>query len=123
VAETYSTLGYLVAIVSIISFCIMPRAKFIQTMIMNLIAICLGAAIGLLVVYCSVQARLHTRVAPLAGSPDAGTVSYNSSASVVSAVWLFFQVYLVNTLKAKYPQFQFPSIMYSICKGVPSERL
>lgn len=83
---------------------------------MNLFAICLGAAVGLLVVYCSVQARLHTTITPPAGSAEAGTVRYNSSASVVSAVWLFVQVYLVNTLKAKYPQFQFPSIMYSICK-------
>ncbi|KAE9984928.1 hypothetical protein EG328_008126 [Venturia inaequalis] len=114
VASTYSTLGYLVAIISIISFCIMPRAKFIQTMMINVFAICLGAAVGLLVVYCSVQARLHTTVISAAGSAVAGTVPYNSSASAVSAVWLFVQVFLVNTLKAKYPQLQFPSIMYSI---------
>ncbi|QDS77146.1 hypothetical protein FKW77_001332 [Venturia effusa] len=114
VASTYSTLGYLVAIISIISFCIMPRAKFIQTMVINLFAICLGAAVGLLVVYCAVQARLHTTDMTASGSAQAGTVSYNSSASAVSAVWLFAQVFFVNTLKAKYPQFQFPSIMYSI---------
>jgi hypothetical protein len=88
---------------------------------MNLFAICLGSAIGLLVVYCSVRARLHTTVLTRAGSAEAGTVPYNSSASVVSAVWLFFQVYLVNCLKAKYPQFQFPSIMYSICEYPPSK--
>ncbi|TID19071.1 MFS transporter [Venturia nashicola] len=114
VASIYSTLGYLVAIISILSFCIMPRAKFIQTMMLNLFAICLGAAVGLIVVYCSVQARIHTTVISAAGSAEAGTVPYNSSASVVSAIWLFVQVFFVNTLKAKYPQFQFPSIMYSI---------
>lgn len=84
-------------------------------MMMNLFTICMGAAVGLLVVYCSVQARHHTTVATAAGSAEAGTVPYNSSASVVSAVWLFIQVYIVNTLTAKYPQFLFPSIMYSIC--------
>lgn len=83
---------------------------------MNIFAICLGAAVALLVVYCSVQARLHTTNTSAAGSAVAGTVPYNSSASAVSAVWLFVQVFFVNTLKAKYPQFQFPSIMYSICE-------
>lgn len=36
-AMTYSTLGYLVAIMSLLSFPIMPRAKFVQTMILNIV--------------------------------------------------------------------------------------
>jgi glycerol uptake facilitator-like aquaporin len=88
-------------------------------MITNLIALCLGAAVALLVVYCSVQARIHTTAESkpsAAGSPTPGAtlVTYNSSASAVSGIWLFFQIYAINAARAKFPQLQFPSIMYSI---------
>lgn len=36
-ATKFLTLGYLVAIMSMISFAIMPRAKFIQSMVLNLV--------------------------------------------------------------------------------------
>jgi hypothetical protein len=116
VARTYGTLGYLVAIISILGFCIMPRAKFIQTMIMNVIGCCLGSAVALLQLWSSVKAREHTTPA---GLPPAA-YRYNSSQSAVCAVWLFFQIWLVNTLKAKYPQFTFPTIMYAIFVNVAS---
>lgn len=108
VAQVYSTLGYLVAIISILGFCIMPRAKFIQTMTMNVLATCVGAAIALLMVWSAVKAREHTTV------PGAPLSRYNSSQSAVLGVWLFFQIYVVNTLKAKFPQLAFPAIIYSI---------
>ncbi|KAJ4362531.1 hypothetical protein N0V83_010625 [Neocucurbitaria cava] len=108
VAQTYTTLGYLVAIISILGFCIMPRAKFIQTMVMNIIGTCLGAAIAMLMVWSGVKARQHTTTA---GAP---VERYNSSQSAVLAVWLFFQIYAVNSLKAKFPQLAFPAILYSI---------
>lgn len=121
-AAIYSTLGYLVAIMSVLSFCILPRSKFIQTMLLNIIGICIGSAVALLQVYCSVQARAHTTVAPSPSSngpsPGASVVGYNSSASAVSGVWLFFNIYLVNTLRASRPQLQFPVIMYSIFANV-----
>jgi len=70
-------LGYLVAIVTVLSTPIMPRAKFIQTMILNLIGICLGSAIAILGVWSGVKAREHTT--------PAGTIAaYNSSQA---AVW------------------------------------
>jgi hypothetical protein len=37
-AEKYSTLGYLVAIMSLLGFAIMPRAKFIQSMVLNIVS-------------------------------------------------------------------------------------
>ena len=121
-AEIYSTLGYLVAILSVLSFAIMPRSKFIQTMLLNLIAICIGAAVALLGIYCSVQARAHTTAAPSPSSngpsPGAAVAGYNSSASAVCAIWLFFNIYLVNTLRALRPQLQFPVIVYSIFSNV-----
>jgi hypothetical protein len=108
VAQTYTTLGYLVAIISILGFCIMPRAKFIQTMTMNVLSTCIGSAIAMLMLWSAVKAREHTTV------PGAPPSRYNSSQSAVLGVWLFFQIYIVNTLKAKFPQLAFPAILYSI---------
>ena len=108
VAEQYQTLGYLVAISSVLGFCIMPRGKFIQTMSLNVLAICLSAAINLLALFCAVKARAHTT------PPGAPPVGYNSSASAVCAIWLIVQVYIINTLRAAKPQFQFPAILGSI---------
>ncbi|KAK4547039.1 hypothetical protein LTR36_001260 [Oleoguttula mirabilis] len=108
VAARFSTLGYLVAIMSILGFAVMPRGKFIQTMSLNILSTGLAASINLLALYCVTQARLHT-TAP--GHPLQG---YNSSASAVCAVWLVVQIYFVNCLRAARPQFQFPAIIYSI---------
>ena len=121
-ADTFSTLSYLVAIISVISFPILPRSKFIQTMLLNIIAICFGAAIILLAIYCSVQARAHTTPvrSPSSNgpSPGASVVEYNSSASAVCAIWLFFNIYFANTLRASRPQLQLPVIVYSIFVNV-----
>jgi len=108
VAQHYSTLGYLVAIASILGFCIMPRGKFIQTMVLNILAVCFAAALNLLALYCVTQARLHT-------TPRGQTLGgYNSSASAVCAIWLIVQTYFINVVRAARPQFQFPMILYSI---------
>lgn len=108
VSEHFTTLGFLVAIISILGFCIMPRAKFIQTMVMNVLGTCIGSAIALLMVWSGVKARQHTTIA---GAPPQ---RYNSSQSAVLGVWLFFQIYFVNAIKAKFPQLAFPVIIYSI---------
>lgn len=108
VAATFTTLGYLTAIISILGFCIMPRAKFVQTMTMNVLATCVGSALAMLMVWSAVKAREHTTV------PGAPPSRYNSSQSAVLGIWLFFQIYIVNTLKAKFPQLAFPAIIYSI---------
>ena len=107
-AAHYQTLGYLVAISSILGFCIMPRGKFIQTMSLNVVAICFGAAINLLALFCVTKAREHTT------PPGVPPVGYNSSASAVCAIWLIIQIYLINVLRASRPQFQFPAILCSI---------
>lgn len=112
VAGQFGNLGYLVAITSILGFCIMPRGKFIQTMILNTFAACLSAAVNLLAIYTAVQARMHTTPP---GSPPTG---YNSSASAVCGVWLFVQVYLINVVRGARPQFNFPAIIYNIFVAV-----
>jgi hypothetical protein len=109
VARVYSTLGYLTAIISILGFCIMPRAKFIQTMTMNILGTCIGSAIAMLMVWSGVKAREHTT------NPGAPLERYNSSQSAVLGVWLFFQIYVVNTVKAKCPQLAFPTIIVRLC--------
>lgn len=88
----------------------MPRGKFIQNMIVNILAINLAAAVNLLALFCVVQARAYTT--PL-GSPTT-SVSYNASASAVCGVWLFLQIYIVNCGRAARPQYQFAAILYSI---------
>lgn len=113
-AKHFSTLGYLVAIASILGFCIMPRGKFIMNMALEVIAICLGAAVNLLALFCAVKARQSTTPA---GQPLSG---YNSSASAVLAIWLIVQIYIVNALRAAKPQFQFPAIIYTIFVAVSS---
>ncbi|KAF2004289.1 hypothetical protein P154DRAFT_55930 [Amniculicola lignicola CBS 123094] len=108
VAKTYTTLGYLIAIIAILGFCIMPRAKFLQTMTMNVISACLGSAVAMLMTWSGVQARLNTT--PAGAPPD----PYNSSQSAVCGVFLFFYIWLINTVKAKFPQMAFPTIIFAI---------
>lgn len=113
----YPTLGYLLGIVSVLGMAILPRAKFVQTMILNILSVCVGTAFGMLEGYSAVSARLHTPSSPPEGTSQVG---YNSSASVVCAIWLFFQIYCINTFRAKFPQFAFPCIIYSIFVNVTS---
>ena len=124
-ATHFSTLGYLVAVMATLSFAVMPRAKFFQTMTFNVIGICIGAGITVLQIYCAVQARAHTsppQPKPSSGAPSPGAqvVGYNSSASAVCAIWLFFNIYAANLLRASRPQLQFPVIMYSVFTNVAS---
>ncbi|THV48868.1 hypothetical protein BGAL_0223g00100 [Botrytis galanthina] len=111
VSQTYTTLGYLVAIICVISLPIMPRAKFFQTMILNLIAVCIGASIGMLGLWSCIKAREHTSTP---GVPQA----YNSSQAAVCAIWLFANIWFANLLRAKSPALNVPVIMYSIFSNI-----
>lgn len=118
-AAHYTTLGYLVAIASVLGFCIMPRGKFIQQMSLNVFGICLGAALNLLALYCGVKARQHTSpptppASGSAGSSAAASVPYNAAQSAVLAIWLIFQVFIVSVVRASRPQYQFPAILCTI---------
>ena len=109
---------------SILSFAIMPRAKFFQTMTFNVLGVCIGAAVALLTIYCGVQARIHTTPVSTLSSggpaPGAAVASYNSSASAVCAIWLFANICFANALRFSRPQLQFPVIIYSIFANVAS---
>ncbi|RPB03301.1 hypothetical protein L873DRAFT_1731742 [Choiromyces venosus 120613-1] len=106
VARTYSTLGYIVAIIATLSLCILPRAKLVQLTIQNSIAVALAAATSLLGLWTATRARAH--------SPSPPGQVYNASASAVSAAWLFITIWLVNLLRAKVPSLAIPVIMYTI---------
>jgi hypothetical protein len=112
VAAAFSTLGYLVPVVSVLTMCIMPRAKYIQTLMLNVLGICIGSAVSLLGIWSGVQARLHT------AAPGPAAAAYNSSQSAICAIWLFVNIWFVNLLRAKVPALQFPAIMYSIFTNV-----
>lgn len=95
-----------------------PRGKFIQTMTLNVLGICLAAAVNLLALFCVVKAREHTAVPiPPSATPQqaaAAASAYNSSASAVCALWMIVQVYIINFVRAARPQYQFPCILASI---------
>ncbi|KAK4662235.1 uncharacterized protein QC763_701440 [Podospora pseudopauciseta] len=120
----FTTLGYLVPIVSVLALAILPRGKFLMNMILNLFSVCLGAAISMLALWSAVKARENTRSS--APRPASGTgggqaltmVPYNSSQSAVCAVWLFFGIWLGNVVRAKLPAFNLPVIIFSIFVNV-----
>ncbi|PYI02854.1 hypothetical protein BO78DRAFT_324201 [Aspergillus sclerotiicarbonarius CBS 121057] len=118
VSSLFGTVGYFVAIISVLGFSIMPRAKFIQMLVLDVLAACVASAVALLMMYSCIKARQHTESAADAASGSATNAPYNSSAAAVSGVWLFFEIYVVHTFRAKFQQFQFPVIIYSIVANV-----
>ena len=92
----------------------MPRGKFIQSMIVNVFAICLGTAVNLLALFCAIKARENTT--PPGPAPT--TPTYNASQSTICAIFLIVEVYIINTVRAARPQFQFPAILAAIFVSV-----
>ncbi len=93
-----------------------------QTLALNLLAVCVGSAVAVLVLWSSVQARINTS-APLTpaearAAAAVGRPPYNSSQSAVCAVWLFSNIWIINVLRAKLPSFALPSIVYSILVNI-----
>ncbi|TKA21907.1 hypothetical protein B0A50_08604 [Salinomyces thailandicus] len=113
-ANTFTTVGYFVGTMAILSLPMQPRAKFVQTMLINICATCLVCAVALLAMYCTVTARLNTQGSTVPSSAAAGgvvTTPYNSSASAVAGIWLFISIYAINVFRAKRPQFTIPGMI------------
>ncbi|KAK3680304.1 hypothetical protein LTR78_000682 [Recurvomyces mirabilis] len=127
-ADTYTTIGYLVGIMTILSLPIQPRAKFTQTMLINILVTCIGCCVALLAMFCTVHARIDTEghQGPGKGGPGtsglaaggAATSTYNSSASAVAGIWLFVEIYAISAFRANRPQFTIPSILFAIFANV-----
>ncbi|CBF86617.1 uncharacterized protein ANIA_10292 [Aspergillus nidulans FGSC A4] len=118
IAAYFTTSGYLIAIISVLGFAIMPRAKFVQMMLLDILAVCVAAAVNALMMFATVKAREQSTSSDQSQPSSSGFPPYNSSASVTSGVFLFFQTYFVHSLRAHYQQFQFPVIIYSIVANV-----
>ncbi|KAK3708565.1 hypothetical protein LTR37_011460 [Vermiconidia calcicola] len=127
-ANQFTTVGYLIGVITILSIVIQPRAKFIQMMLMHIFLSCLACALIVLACFCCVRARSNTQSLAGPGSggsgtsgtpaPGAATAQYNSSASAVAGVWLFAQIYAISVLRAKMPQYNVPCIMAAIITNV-----
>lgn len=124
-SQQFTTIGYLVGVVTVLSLVIQPRAKFIQSMFINIFCATTGTCIALLACYCTIQARLHSERAG-GGSqgtsgmpaPGAQTVGYNSSASAVAGVWLFAWIFMISVIRAKLPQWTIPCILWAIYANI-----
>jgi hypothetical protein len=114
VAQVFGSSGYLVAVIASLSFAMQPRAKFLKSLILNILVTCVAVAFTILGLWCSRQAQLNTQ------SPGSTEV-YNSSAAAVSAIFLFFSVFAANSLRAviSFPllpadEQRYPSLMLSV---------
>lgn len=89
-------------------------------MTLNLLCAALGGAVGVLIAWSGVQARLNTSNLEEMAQYIAqnGRAPYNSSQSAVCAVWLFANIWLANMVRAKYPAFNLPVVIYSIIVNI-----
>ncbi|KAM5347566.1 hypothetical protein ACJ41O_007390 [Fusarium nematophilum] len=109
----FTTMGYLIPVISVLTVAILPRDRFIQILVLNVLIICIGSAVSLLALWSSIQARIHTSP-PTSQGTATGPPSYNSSQSAVCAVWLFANMWFANFVRAKLPSFSLPMIIYSV---------
>ncbi|KAH9209022.1 hypothetical protein DL95DRAFT_467163 [Leptodontidium sp. 2 PMI_412] len=108
VAKIFWNFGYLIIIVSITTVPILPRGKFLLNVGLSLSLTCLAAGMVILGQYAGIKAREHTT------APGAPITGYNSTASVVNAIFLMLNVFGINDLHAARPAFSIPSIQYSV---------
>ena len=107
-AGVFSTFGYLVAVASILSNCLLPRVPFIKTVVVTLGLLSLGCCVTLLAGYCTVTARNNTT------PPGSSLTAYNSSAAAVTAIWLISVIWILNTIRAYRPALNVSIIIASI---------
>ncbi len=61
--------------------------------------------------WAGIKAREHTTPA---GASPAVALGYNSSASVVNALFLMFNVFAINVLRSSRPPFSIAAIQYTL---------
>ena len=93
VSNYFGSLGYLVVIISSLTFAMMPRGKFIESVIRNIFFTCLAVPVTIFGLWCCRQAKLNTQ-------PPGSTAAYNSSAAAVAATFLFFSIFAINSFRA-----------------------
>lgn len=122
VANTTLTIGYLAALISVLSQALTPRAKFLRIMLFDLLATCVSASLCCLAIFCAEKARQNSGdQTPSTSSSSIST--YNSSASAVSAIWLIAMIWAGNALRAWKPmELQDPMVAFSIFCSVTLTR-
>jgi len=104
---SYLNFGYLIIITSITTVPILPRGKFLLNLFLSLFLVCFAAAMVLLGQWAAIKARQHTT--PV-GASAAVMQGYNSSTSVVSAIFLMINIFGISVLRASRPAFGIPAI-------------
>lgn len=99
-----------------------------QTFCASVLTTCVAAAVALLAIYCCVQARIHTTAVNHVGTGGSGTsgtpvtgastAPYNSSSAAVAGVWLFFEIYIINAIRARNMQLIAPGIIACIFANI-----
>ncbi|OAF98496.1 uncharacterized protein CC84DRAFT_1106215 [Paraphaeosphaeria sporulosa] len=106
VSEVYTSLGFLVSIIAVVTVNVLPRAKLIETTFNICLFTAIAIPITMLSTWSGIQARQHTDPQNL--------YKYNSSQSAVTGIWLFANILVSNTLQARYPALLIPTILYNI---------
>ncbi|PYI11948.1 hypothetical protein BO78DRAFT_331869 [Aspergillus sclerotiicarbonarius CBS 121057] len=112
IADITTTIGYLSALISVLSQALTPRAKFMRIMFFDLLSTCVSASLCCLAVFCAVRAREHNTPA---GASESVRNGFSSDACAVSAVWFIFMIWIANTIRAWRPmELQDPMVAFSI---------
>ncbi|KAJ5101335.1 hypothetical protein NUU61_003557 [Penicillium alfredii] len=120
ISNITTTIGYLSALISVLSQGLMPRAKFMKIMFFDLVSVCVSASLFCLAVFCSVKAREHNLPA---GASESDRNGFSSDACAVSAIWLIFMIWTANSLRALRPiELQDPMVAFSIFASVTITR-
>ncbi|KAJ5771702.1 hypothetical protein N7520_002231 [Penicillium odoratum] len=120
ISEITTTIGYLSALISVLSQALMPRAKFMKIIFYDILSACVSASLCCLAVFCAVRAREHNTPADASESVRTG---YNSDACAVAAIWLIFMIWGANSLRALKPmELQDPMVAFSIFASVTITR-
>ncbi|RAK96940.1 uncharacterized protein BO80DRAFT_496617 [Aspergillus ibericus CBS 121593] len=120
IADITTTIGYLSALISVLSQALTPRAKFMRIMFFDLLSTCVSASLCCLAVFCAVRAREHNTPA---GASETVRNGFSSDACAVSAIWLIFMIWIANTIRAWRPmELQDPMVAFSIFSCVTITR-
>jgi hypothetical protein len=115
IADITLTVGYLSALISVLSQALTPRAKFLKIFLFDLLATCVSASLCCLAVFCAVRAREHTIASTTTTSDGDGDGGYNSSACAVSGIWLIVLIWIANGIRARKPaELQDPMVAFSV---------
>jgi hypothetical protein len=109
--HVFGTLNTLVPIIALCCPYTMPRAQFLQAISLNLLFSVLACAMSFLGAYACLQARIMSEDKP-------ANDRYNSSASAVCAIFLFFNIYTINAMRATIPSLLYPAICYTTFIGI-----